>query len=141
MIERTNVQIFVYTTKPTFKVLILKRIPEKSGYWQPPCGGVDEGELDTEAAIRELFEETGIVYKDEIIDLDYSFTYRESKNGILMNMKDICFAAEVEELPKVELSHEHQKYRWCNEIEAREYLKWEHNLIALDKLVDLVKDV
>lgn len=141
MIERTNVQVFVYTTKPTFKVLILKRIPEKSGYWQPSCGGVDEGELPIEAARRELFEETGIVYKEAIIDLDYSFTYRESKNGIMMDMQDICFAVEVEEIPKVELSQEHKEYRWCTEVEARKYLKWEHNLIALDKLVDLVKEI
>ncbi|WBW96941.1 NUDIX hydrolase [Oceanirhabdus sp. W0125-5] len=141
MIERTNVQIFVYTTKPTLKVLILKRIPEKSGYWQPPCGGVNKGESPIDAARRELFEETGIVHKESIIDLDYSFTYRESKNGVMMDMMDICFAAEVGEITKVELSHEHEEYSWCTETEARQYLKWEHNVKALDKLVDLVKEI
>ena len=75
-----------------------------------------------------------------IIDLDYTFAYKETKDGVLMNMRDICFAAEVNNIPDVQLSSEHEQYKWCSYTEAKEYLKWEHNLIALEKLMDIISN-
>ena len=45
--------------------LLLKRIPEKGGFWQPVCGGLedtDKSKLD--CAYRELKEEACIAKKD-----------------------------------------------------------------------------
>ncbi|HPZ77857.1 MAG TPA: NUDIX pyrophosphatase [Bacillota bacterium] len=138
MVERINVQVFVFCKAPSFKVLILKRTPNRSGYWQPVCGGVDSGEELIEAALREVVEETGIENVKSIIDLEYTFTYKESKNGVLMHMQDFCFAVEVENIVDIKLSDEHEEYKWCSYSEAKAYLKWEHNLIALKKLMQKV---
>jgi len=138
MIKRTNVQIFIFSTNPSFRVLILKRTPERSGYWQPVCGGIENGEEPKDAAIREIFEETGIDNAKDIIDLNYTFSYKETKNGTLMDMMDICFAFEVDSVLDIKLSDEHEEYRWCPYIEAKEYLKWEHNLISLEKLIKMI---
>lgn len=138
MIKRTNVQIFIFSTNPSFRVLILKRTPERSGYWQPVCGGIENGEEPKNAAIREIFEETGITNAKDIIDLNYTFSYKETKNGTLMDMRDICFALEVDSVLDIKLSDEHEEYKWCSYIEAKEYLKWEHNLIALEKLTKMI---
>ncbi|HOB29850.1 MAG TPA: NUDIX pyrophosphatase [Bacillota bacterium] len=138
MVERINVQVFVFCKAPSFKVLILKRTPNRSGYWQPVCGGVDSGEELIEAALREVVEETGIENIKSIIDLEYTFTYKESKNGVLMHMQDFCFAVEVENIVDIKLSDEHEEYKWCSYSEAKAYLKWEHNLIALKKLMQKV---
>ncbi|HHY69770.1 MAG TPA: NUDIX pyrophosphatase [Firmicutes bacterium] len=138
MVERINVQVFVFCKAPSFKVLILKRTPNRSGYWQPVCGGVDSGEELIEAALREVVEETGIENVKSIIDLEYTFTYKESKNGVLMHMQDFCFAVEVENIVDIKLSDEHEEYKWCSYSEAKAYLKWEHNLIALEKLMQKV---
>ena len=138
MVQRVNVQAFVFCKEPSFKVLILKRTPERSGYWQPVCGGVENGEKLIEAVLREVLEETGIKNIKSIIDLEYTFTYRETKKGILMDMQDYCFAVEIENESIVKLSDEHEKFRWCSYIEAKKYLKWEHNLIALEKLMKKV---
>ncbi|MGB4748389.1 MAG: NUDIX pyrophosphatase [Bacillota bacterium] len=138
MVERINVQVFVFCKAPSFKVLILKRTPNRSGYWQPVCGGVDSGEELIEAALREVVEETGIENIKSIIDLEYTFTYKESKNGVLMHMQDFCFAVEVENIVDIKLSDEHEEYKWCSYSEAKAYLKWEHNLIALEKLMQKV---
>lgn len=134
MVDRINVQVFVFYKEPSFKVLILKRTPERSGYWQPVCGGVENGEKLIETALREVLEETGIKNIKSIIDLEYTFTYKETKKGVLMDMQDYCFAVEIENESDVKLSDEHEEFRWCSYIEAKEYLKWEHNLIALEKL-------
>lgn len=136
MVDRINVQVFVFCKNPSFKFLILKRTPERSGYWQPVCGGVENGEELIEAALREVSEETGIKNIKSIVDLEYTFTYKETKKGILMDMQDFCFAAEIKNVPDVKLSDEHEEFKWCSYIEAKEYLKWEHNLIALEKLTE-----
>ncbi len=138
MVQRINVQVFVFCKKPSFKVLILKRTPERSGYWQPVCGGVEKGEELIETALREITEETGIKHIKSILDLEYTFTYKETKKGVLMDMQDFCFAAEVVKISDVKISDEHEEYKWCSYIEAKEYLKWEHNLNALEKLMQKV---
>lgn len=135
MAERTNVQAFVFCRNPIFKVLILKRTPERSGYWQPVCGGVTPGEKLVDAVMREVEEETGIKDVKAVIDLEYNFTYKETKSGVLMSMQDFCFGVEVDCEVEAKLSTEHEAYRWCSYSEAKEVLKWEHNLIALEKLM------
>ncbi len=87
-----------------------------------------------------MFEETGITSIKNIVDLGYTFTYTETKDAVLMNMRNICFAVEVDNTPDVQLSSEHEQYRWCSYTEAKEYLKWKHNLIALEKLMDIASD-
>lgn len=138
MIERINVQAFLFTKNPELRFLILKRTPQKSGYWQPVCGGIEENEDALETVRREIFEETGIVEIVDIIDLGYSFTYEETKNGKLMKMKDICFGAELDTMSDIHLSDEHEHYLWCSREEAKQHLKWEHNLIALDMLLEML---
>lgn len=134
MRKRINVQAFVFTLNPVFKVLILKRTPERSGYWQPVCGGVEGEESLEEAAVREVFEESGISNIKSVIDLNYTFSYKETKNGELMDMQDYCFAVEVSNMTSIILCDEHEEFKWCSYEEALQYLKWEHNLIALEKL-------
>lgn len=114
MVQRINVQVFVFCKNPSFKVLILKRTPERSGYWQPVCGGVENGEKLIETALREVWEETGIKNIKSIKDLEYTFTYKETKKGVLMDMQDFCFATEIEEICDVKLSDEHEEYKWCS---------------------------
>lgn len=135
--KRINVQAIVYTVEPTFNFLILKRTAERSGYWQPVCGGVEDGEELNETVVREVLEETGITNIKSIVDLDYTFTYKETKNGELMEMQDYCFAVEIGNVIDIKISDEHEEYKWCSYNEGKEYLKWEHNLIALEKLAKI----
>lgn len=52
----------VYVFDPAFsKLLFIRhRKPPLAGFWLPPGGHVDPGERPDEAALREVFEETGL---------------------------------------------------------------------------------
>lgn len=140
MTTRVNVQGFVYCNHATLQFLVLKRTPQRGGYWQPVCGGVENGEAHTDAVLREIAEETGITVIKSLTDLNYTFTYRETKNGVLMDMQDYCYAAEIGHPVDIQLSCEHEAYQWLSYAEAQEYLTWEHNLIALERLMQLLRN-
>ena len=108
--------------------------------WQFIAGGGEDDEAPRDAAIREIFEESGVV-TDEVISLvsmchipveifpkrhlygwaddmyvipEYSFGF-ECKNDIV-------------------LSHEHTECAWLSFTEARERLLWDSNKTALYEL-------
>jgi dATP pyrophosphohydrolase len=138
MKHRTNVLVLIFAGPPELKILLLKRVPEKGGFWQPLTGGIERGEDPLESLRRELLEETGIRAVRRIIDLDYSFTHFTPKDGVLMHQKDICFAVEVEPESGITLSSEHLDYQWCRLQEVSLYLKWVPVLNALDKLAEML---
>lgn len=124
MLTRKNVQVYVYSTIEN-QVLMLKRIPEKAGYWQPVCGGVEKGESDFEAAKRELFEETGVKFNKELLELPFEFNYNELKDGVMMNMTDTCFLLEVLKPIDIVISDEHETYKWSELSEINSLTNWE----------------
>ncbi len=139
MIDRSNVQVFVFTRNPLFKVLILKRTVERGGFWQPLSGGIEKGEDYNDTIKREVYEETGIKEIKRIIDLNYNFTYKTSKNKELKKkMKDFCFAVEINKEKEIKLSYEHEEFLWCSQNEVKNILKWKYNLIAFNKLLKIL---
>jgi len=124
MLLRENVQVYVYSTVER-KVLMLKRIPQKAGYWQPVCGGIEKGESDYDAAKRELYEETGIGFHSELIELPFEFNYWEPKDGVMMKMRDTCFLLRTLSPMDISLSSEHESYAWCDFDEIKSLTNWE----------------
>ena len=57
-VYRKNVAAFIINNKD--EVLLVQRANEKDVHWQLPQGGVEKGELEEEAVLREAKEETGL---------------------------------------------------------------------------------
>ncbi len=114
--------------------LLLKRTPERGGFWQPVTGGIQEGEGFLEAAKRELLEETGIDEVKKWFEDVHSFEFEF--NGGHGWTKEHVFAAQVSPEAEAVMSDEHSQMKWCGLEEALELLKYESNKEGFRKLAE-----
>ena len=84
---RNGVGIVLLNSKN--KVFVAKRIDNPKNYWQMPQGGVDDGESNLKAALRELEEETSIKSVQLIREIEEYLTYNLPDNllGIIWKGK------------------------------------------------------
>ena len=112
------------------KYLLLKRMPERNGFWQPVTGGLEEGETRTEALRREIYEETGVKNSIRIIDSLYYFEFSDPYPN-----QEYAYGVEISPSEDIVLDgKEHSEYRWCSFQEALQLLNWKENKEALRRL-------
>lgn len=110
--------------------LLLKRLPERNGFWQPVTGGVEEGETQEEALRREIKEETGVKNLISLVEGLYYFEFSDPDPN-----QEYVYGVEVSPLEKIVLDRkEHSEYKWCSFQEALRLLHWKENREALRKL-------
>jgi lipoyl(octanoyl) transferase len=94
--------------------LVVHRSPQNDAYWHLIAGGVEDGETFTDAAARELQEETGLAAPVE--PLGSSFAYEE--------VHVECFVVDAPQEWEPALDWEHDGYRWLSRAEAADLLYW-----------------
>jgi len=110
--------------------LLLKRLPERNGFWQPITGGVEEGETRNEALRREIREETGIKNIVAVLEDLYLFEFSDPNLN-----QEYVYGVEVSSSEEIILDQkEHSEYKWCSFQEALQLLHWKENKEALRKL-------
>lgn len=109
------------------KFLLVKRSQENSssGEWAFPGGKIEEGESASEAAVRELEEETGL--SGEIVTQGSSYIDK----GELGYWR--IYPVHVEASGTVELDYEHSEFKWLN-LEQLEEHETMGDLKSLEKL-------
>lgn len=130
-----------------YEFLLLKRIPEKGGFWQPPCGGMEESDKSLlDAAFRELKEEVNISKKD-VIKVIENVHYFEFNNHYITGepipvRKEYVFGFEAKSGFKPDIGKniyvEHNEIRWVGFEDAIRLLKWDNNKEAFQKLNDML---
>ena len=117
--------------------MILKRIPEHGGFWQPITATVEPDEKLIDAVYREVREEAGIMRRDiiSIIGDVHYFEFPWDEEHIVQEQ---VFGVEVKLDVKVSVDNnvyeEHEEYRWVKFDEALKLIKWDSNKDALRKL-------
>jgi putative (di)nucleoside polyphosphate hydrolase len=96
------------------KILVGKRIDNKSDAWQMPQGGLDCGEDELNCALRELYEETGI--------------------------KDVQFLKESSKYYYYNLPYFLQKKFWGGKYLGQKQKWFLMNFIGDDKLINVMTD-
>ena len=120
----------------TIEYLLLKRLPDRNGFWQPVTGGLEEGETRTEALRREIEEETGIKNLIRVIEDLYYFEFSNPNLN-----QEYVYGVEVSSTEEVVLDgREHSEYRWCGIKDALQLLYWKENKEALEKLNKILED-
>jgi len=116
--------------------LLLKRLPERGGFWQPITGGLEEGEIKIEALRREVREETGIKNIIRIIEDVHYFEFSDPSL-----YKEYAYGVEISPTETIILDKkEHSEFIWCSFQEALGLMKWKGNKEALKKLNKILSD-
>jgi dihydroneopterin triphosphate diphosphatase len=131
-----DVSIQLFKLAPQgFRYLMLRRPPARGSFWQGVPGAPLADETDTEAAIREVHEETGYEVGASIIPLGVSYSYAlrpeladrwRSRYGRGVNkISVVTFGAEVPAaLDPVLDPAEHNSFAWCTYEQAYALLDW-----------------
>ena len=133
----THVDSYVYRwdgNRPAY--LLLKRPSEKhfGHLLQGVAGHIKDGESAVEATIRELKEETGFE-PARMFTIDYVSSFYQSHDD-RMHLVPV-FGIEVTSA-EVDLSDEHESFRWCSIETAVQLLSWRQQKEALQILHEMV---
>ncbi|MFC1480957.1 NUDIX pyrophosphatase [Candidatus Neomarinimicrobiota bacterium] len=102
--------------------------------WQGVTGKIKSGETAWQAAIRELYEETGLA-PVRMWTVDHvNFFYEADQDR--MNSIPV-FGVEVEDYA-VMVSREHQRYLWCDIDQAAKLILWEQQRRGLLAFNDML---
>ncbi len=103
------------------------------GHWDFPKGQIEEGETKQQAALRELYEETGL-------QTDIKLGFETMTSYIFHNRKHrkthktvYFFVGQLKEKKEVILSHEHKNFIWLSFDSALEQLTYDNSKEILDK--------
>jgi dihydroneopterin triphosphate diphosphatase len=104
--------------------LVAHRSPESGSYWHAIAGGVEAGEDWHEAALRELWEETGLETAElqPIGEFAYVRESWEAEPGVHIDVHAFLVVVEPDWEPV--LNEEHVEYRWLPREAAAELLFW-----------------
>lgn len=116
-------------SRPLFLLLFSRT----SKYWGFPKGGLEEGENNLKAAIRETEEETGIKSFFIIAGFKTKYRYSYATDDALYKEEVVLRAAKTE-IKKVKLSREHLKYRWVDYETAQKMIIYPNIKRALKQL-------
>lgn len=111
------------------RYLLMRSALTRRPIWEFPKGGVEPGETEAQAAVRELWEEAGIG-ESQISLFDgyreeerYVFTQGKGEERTLIVKKVVYFLAETGE-ERVIISREAEEYRWATYEEAMRLIRF-----------------
>lgn len=103
--------VIVYRESQTSRKYLLLHYP--GGYFDFPKGHLEQGETEKIAAVRELFEETGIKNIDICQEFKEAIHYQFRHQGVLI-LKTVTFFLGQTTQSEVTISDEHQGYLWLD---------------------------
>jgi len=132
--------IDLYVARPNgdrLEFLVLRRSGRgrSPGAWEAVHGHLEEGELPTDGAVREMLEETGLAPSAlyNLSRVEAFYLHRTDEVAMIP-----AFAALVPAGAGVRLSDEHDQAEWLPPDEARARLAWPRSRRALDDTLTLL---
>ena len=114
------------------EVLVMRRAPERLGYWSLVSGGLEPNETPREAAHRELFEEAGLEAAVRPLPVALSYSLLDDPPAIRVRyppgIETVTVHAFVVDAPvkwEPTLDAEHDLHQWCDLDEALALLAYD----------------
>jgi 8-oxo-dGTP pyrophosphatase MutT (NUDIX family) len=131
-------QEIVVVVRREGELLVLRRAPERLGYWSLVAGGLEPEETPIVAAQRELLEETGLTTEVRELPVSLSYSLLDDPPAIRARyapgVETVTVHAFVADAPagwEPTLDAEHDLHRWCDLDEALELVMYETTRRAL----------
>ena len=131
-------QEIVVVVRREGELLVMRRAPERLGYWSLVAGGLEPEETPREAAQRELLEETGLTAEVRDLPIGLSYSLLDDPPAIraryapgVETVTVHAFVADAPEGWEPTLDAEHDLYRWCDLDEAVAQMAYETTRKAL----------
>ena len=140
---KTPISALVLIHTPDLQVLIMERA-DKAGFWQSVTGSIEGDETPSQAAIREIFEETGLDAKQynfqdwhasNVYEIYPHWRYRYAPD-IIENTEHLFGLELPSPLPIKLAPDEHLRYEWVDWREAATRVFSWTNVDALKRLGD-----
>lgn len=123
---KKSIECWIYNYQ-TNKFLLL-HCPETlkhRPYWQPVAGGIESGETPAESCLREIREETGLVFEEkDIIRVINNFSVSVPQNN--MDLSKNVFVVKTDN-SAVTISNEHDDFKWTPPENVESLLLWDSN--------------
>jgi len=114
-------QEIVVVVRRGAEFLVLRRAPERLGYWSLVSGGLEPDETPSEAAQRELFEEAGLTAELRVLPVRLSYSLLDDPPAIrarygpgIETVTVHAFVVDAPEGWEPTLDAEHDRHRWCD---------------------------
>ncbi len=137
--QPVSIQAVIFSASPpAWEYLLLRRQAAYGGFWQSVTGSLEPGETYRQAAVREIFEETGIVcVEEDLIDLqltqvfEIALLWRAKYAPGVTHNEETCFALAVAKRTIQLDPLEHEAFEWVDYQTALAHLYWESNRRAV----------
>ena len=137
-----SVQVFLYrmaNNQPLYLLFHRRARPELGlpDFWQGVSGALEASESFSDAARREVAEETGFELKS-VSDTGFQHAYpirpdwRKHYSPGPTEVTERIFVAQLSASSEPTLSSEHESWRWCSALEAKSLLTFGGNAQCLD---------
>ncbi len=131
-VKAKGVAVYVYRqAQSEVEFLQLRRSGHAGEYqrsWQTVYGGIKKKETAVEAAIRELYEETGLEAQ-AMFQVEYLESFYFRPRDVVMVMP--VFAAQAATGATVKINEEHDDFRWVRQDELTKHFVWRTQREAL----------
>lgn len=131
--------VFIREGKDIFYLLLYRKAHDNyKELWDFPRGLVEKGENEKETIIREIKEETGIEYLKILDGFKDKIKWFYRKEGQLINKEATYYLAETKS-NKVQISHEHDDYKWCKYEDALKLITFKNTKDIIKKAKEFLE--
>jgi ADP-ribose pyrophosphatase YjhB (NUDIX family) len=113
------------------KILLVrtKRLPN---YWQPVGGGIEKGETPIEAAVRELYDETKLLFEEKNFIKVMEVPYDLGEGTIYCFNTNIVISNEMLDIDMSQM----EEYKWYTLNEAKQLPMFPATISFINYLID-----